>query len=152
MSVPENLHPTHNKKTLGTMKAVRAVKRITFNCTEASPSKTLYVSVPNLNENEVLVPGLLVLCFDINLSGGHANNFLVQNVTRALVDKLVVTFASSTLQDTVGYDKSKTFEDLSLSHKRRDNMMFGEYRVKTYATSTLAQGTRKPQASLLKTN
>ena len=78
---------------------------------------TLYVSVPKLNENEVLVPGSLVLVFDIDLSGGHANNFLVQNVTRALVDRLVVKFPGTILQDTVGYDIYKTFEDLFLSQE-----------------------------------
>jgi len=77
--------------------------------------------VPKLNENEVLVPGLLALVFDIDLSGGEANNFLVQNITRALVDRLVVKFAGTTLQDTVGYDIYKTFEDLFLSQEERDN-------------------------------
>ena len=52
------------------MKVERAVKRITFDSSEASPGETLYVSVPKLNENEVLVPGSLALLFDIDLSGG----------------------------------------------------------------------------------
>ena len=104
MEVQANLDPTHNEKIVGAMKAERAVKRITFDRSEASPSETLYVSVPKLNKNEVLVPGSLGLLFDINLDGGHADNFLVQNVTRALVDKLVVKYAGTILQDTVGYD------------------------------------------------
>ena len=81
----------------------------------------LYVYVPKLNENEVLVPGSLALDFDIDLSGGHANNFLVQNVTLVLVDRLVVSFVGRTLQDTVGYDIYKTFEDLFLSQEECDN-------------------------------
>jgi len=97
--VPESLRPTPSEKTVHGMKAERAVKRITFTPSEANPGNTLYVSVPKLNENEVLVPGSLALVFDIDLSGGHANNFLVQNVTRALVDRLVVKFASTILQD-----------------------------------------------------
>ena len=104
MSVRANLRPTHNEKNLGAMKAERAVKRITFNSNKASPTETLYVSVPKLNENEVLVPGSLALLFNIDMDGGHENNFLVQNVTRALVDKLVVKYACTILQDTVGYD------------------------------------------------
>jgi len=121
MSVPENLRATHSEKTVHAMKAERAVNRITFTPSEASPGSTLYVSVPKLNENEVLVPGSLALVFDIDLAGGHANNFLVQNVTRALVDRLVVKFAGTILQDTVGYDIYKTFEDLFLSQEERDN-------------------------------
>ena len=50
------------------------------------------------------MPGSLALPFDINLSGGHVNNFLVQNVSRALVSQLVVKFGGTTLDDTVDYD------------------------------------------------
>ena len=35
MAVPENLHPTYTEKFLNAMKAERAVKRITFDRTEA---------------------------------------------------------------------------------------------------------------------
>ena len=121
--VQENLQPTRSEKTLGALKAERAVKRITFERTEANPQETLYVSVPKLNESEVIVPGSLALRFNIDLSGGHANNFLVDNVGRALVDKLVVKYSGTILQDTVGYDIYKIFEDLFLSQEERDNML-----------------------------
>ena len=123
MSVQENLLPTHSKKVLKALKAIRAVKRITFNPSSANPGDTMIVRVPKLNENEVLVPNTLALVFDIDLSGGHANNFLVQNVSRALVDKLKLRFEGTTLQDTVGYGIYKTFQDLFLPSERRDNMV-----------------------------
>ena len=76
MAVQASLLPTHFKKTLGAMKAERTVKRITFDRPTANnPGATLYVSVPKLNEHEVIVPGSLALLFDIDLTGGHANNF-----------------------------------------------------------------------------
>ena len=99
------------------------MKRITFDRNTANPGETLYVNVSKLNEHEVIVPGSLSLLFDIYLSGGHANNFLVQKVSRALVDKLVVKFAATTLQDTVGYDIYKIFEDLFLYEDKRNNMI-----------------------------
>ena len=121
--VQETLRPTRSEKTLGALKAVRAVKCITFQSTEANPLETLYVSVPKLNENEIIVPGSLALRFNIDLSGGHANNFLVDNVGRALVEKLVVKYSGTILQDTVDYDIYKIFEDLFLSQEERDNML-----------------------------
>ena len=121
--VQENLRPTRSEKTLGALRAERAVKRITFDRTEANPGETLYVSVPKLNENEVLVPGSLALRFNIDLSGGHANNYLVDNVGRALVEKLVVKYSGTILQDTVDYDIYKIFEDLFLSQEERDNRL-----------------------------
>jgi len=119
--VPDSLLPTH--PTLRAMKATRAVKQITLDRSEANPDETLYVHVPKLNENEVLVPGSLAILFDIDLSGGHANNFLVLNVTQALVSKMVVKFAGTILQDTLGYDVFKIYEDLFLSQEQRDNML-----------------------------
>jgi len=71
------------------------------------------------------VPGLLALCFHINLSGGHANNFLVQNFTRALVDRLVVKFGGEILNDMVAYDIYKIFEDLFLSKEKCDDILQG---------------------------
>ena len=125
MAVPPSLLASHSEKTLGAMKAERTVKRITFNPSEANPGETLYVRVPKLAENEVIVAGSLAVVFNINLkvTGAHANNYLVQNVSRALVDKFVVKFAATTVQDTVSYDIYKIFEDLFLSRDERANML-----------------------------
>ena len=125
MAVPPSLLPSHSKKVIGAMKAERTVKRITFNPTEANPGKTLYVYVPKLAENEVIVAGSLALVFNINLkvTGAHADNYLVQNVSRALVDRLKVKFAATTVQDTDSYSIYKTFEDLFLSRDKRANML-----------------------------
>ena len=78
-----DLLPSRITKRLRAMKAPYSVKRITFNPYEAKPGERLEVRVPKLNKNEVLVPGSLALRFDIDLSGGHANNYLVKNVSRA---------------------------------------------------------------------
>ena len=123
MAVQPKPLPSHSKKTLGAMRAERTVKRITFDRSVAKPGETLYVSVPKLNEHEVIVSDSLALLFNVELAGGHANNYLVQNVSRALVDRLVVKFAATTGQDTVGYDIYKIFEDLFLSVDKRENMI-----------------------------
>ena len=125
MAVPPSLLPSHSEKVLGAMKAERTVKRITFNPSEANPGETLYVSVPKLAENQVIVAGSLGLVFNINLkvTGAHANNYLVQNVSWALVDKFTVKFAATTVQDTDSYSIYKTFEDLFLSKDERENML-----------------------------
>ena len=126
MAVPLSLLPSHSEKVLHAMKANRTVKRITFNPTEANPGETLYVSVPKLAANEVIVAGSLALVFNINLktSGAyHADNHLVQNVSRALVDKFTVKFAATNVQDTDSYSVYKIFEDLFLSKDERENMI-----------------------------
>ena len=99
MAVPPSLLPSHSEKVLGAMKAERTVKRITFNPTAANPGETLYVSVPKLAENEVIVSGSLALVFKINLkvTGAHANNYLVQNLSLVMCEKIVpITRGSET--------------------------------------------------------
>ena len=49
-----------------------------------------------------MVPESLAVVF--NLTSGQANNFIVNNVSRALVDSLTVKFAGEILQDTDFYD------------------------------------------------
>ena len=153
MAVPPNLLPSHSEKTLGAMKAERSVKRITFNPSEANPGETLYVSVPKLAENEVIVAGSLALVFNINLkvTGAHANNYLVQNVSRALVDKFTVKFAATTVQDTDSYDIYKIFEDLFLSLNERTNMLLA-FRVWICARFALALATRRQAVWMRKTS
>ena len=121
--VPHYLSPRHRAKTLNAMKAPYCVKRITFNPSEANPGNRLEVIVPKLNKNEVLVPGSLALRFDIDLSGGHANNHLVQNVSRALVKQQVVKFGGEILDDIVDFDIYKIFTDLFLPEETRGNMV-----------------------------
>ena len=122
-SVSYGLSPRHSTKTLQAMKAPYSVKRITFNPSEANPGERLEIRFPKLNKNEVLVPGSLVLRFDIDLSGGHANNYLVQNVSRALVRQQVVKFGGTTLDDIVNYDIYKIFTDLFFPEETRGNMV-----------------------------
>ena len=122
-SVSHDLSPRRSTKTLRAMKAPYSVKRITFNPSEANPGERLEVRVPKLNKNEVLVPGSLALRFDIDLSGGLANNYLVQNVSRALVSQQVVKFGGTTLDDIVDFDVYKIFTDLFLPEETRGNMV-----------------------------
>ena len=136
------------------MKAERTVKRITFNPSEANPGETLYVSVPKLSENEVLVSGSLALVFNINLSGGHANNYLVQNVSRALVDKFHVKFAATTCPGH-GMGTTSTRSSRTSSSQGRTSgptCLARASRVRICAGFALALATRIPPAWMRKTS
>ena len=98
-SLSESLRPTYEKKTSNSLKADRVKHRVTFNPNKASPGETLRIAVLKLEEGVVLVPSSLAPHFNLNVSG-HANNFLVNNVARALVSRLKVKFAGEVLQDT----------------------------------------------------
>lgn len=92
MEVSEKLRSTYEDKTPRALKTDRILHRATLNTSIASPGKTLNVTVPKLDEGVVLVPGSLGLVFNLVI-GSHANNFLVNNFVRALVEKFKVKFA-----------------------------------------------------------
>ena len=106
------------KKTSNALKADGAIHRVTFNPNRASPGEVLRVPVPKLDDVVVLVPGSLSPIFDMAVSG-HANSYIVNNVARALVDRLTVKFAGEISQGTDGHDLFKLYEDLFLTKNER---------------------------------
>ena len=116
-----SLQPSFEKKIPNPLKADRIKHRVTFNPSKASPGETLRVAVPTLEDGVVLVPGSMSLLFNLVVSG-HINNFLVKNMSRALVSSLRVTFAGEELQYTNAFDLYKLFEDLFLLKAQRKNM------------------------------
>ena len=109
------------KKTSNTLKADRAIHRVTFNPNRASSAEVLRVPVPKHNNRDVLVPGPFQPIFDSAVSG-HANSYIVNNVSRALVDRLTVKFAEIIAQNNDVYDLCKLYKDSSLTEDERANM------------------------------
>ena len=120
MSLSLNLDPNHAAKTPRALKAERTTHNVTFNPSKASPRLNSNVGVPRLNSNVVMVPGSLALCFDLILSG-HVNNFVVDNVVRALVNRLTIKIGGEVLEDTKRMDLFQFFSDLFLSKHERKN-------------------------------
>ena len=67
------------------------------------------------------MPGPFSLIFDSAVSG-HANSYIVNNVSRALVDRLTVKFAEIIAQNNDVYDLCKLYKDFSLTEDERANM------------------------------
>ena len=67
------------------------------------------------------MPGPFSHIFDSAVSG-HANSYIVNNVSRALVDRLTVKFAEIIAEDNEVYDLHKLYEDLSLTEDERASM------------------------------
>ena len=144
MITSEIINPNFEEKISNALKADRTVHRVTFNRNKASPGETLYIPVPKLSDEVVLVPGSLAVNFDLTVSG-HANNFLMNNVSRALVNRLTVKFAGEILQDTDGYDLFKLYEDLFLTEKERANRLSEGIQSEDLAKIRCNSGDKKPQ-------
>ena len=117
-TISEKIDPNRMPKQPFGLKAESTLQRITFTPSSANPGETLYVNIPKLSGNNVLVPGSVKLAFNLDVTG-HANNTLVNNIGRNLVSNFKVVLGGETLQDTKRYDLFMTYQDLFMSSKER---------------------------------
>ena len=117
-AISEKIDPNRMPKQPFGLKAESTLQRTTFTPSSANPGETLYVNIPKLSGNNVIVPGSTRLSFNIDV-GGHANNTLVNNLGRNLVSNFKVVLGGETLQDTKRYDLFMTYQDLFLSKNER---------------------------------
>ena len=79
VAISEKLNPNRAPREPFGIKARSTLNRITLTPSEESPNETLYVDIPKLAENIVLIPRSAYLTFDLNVTG-HANNTLVNKM------------------------------------------------------------------------
>ena len=135
-TISEKIDPNIMPKQPFGLKAETTLQRITFTPSSANPGETLYINIPKLSGNNVIVPGSVRLAFNIDV-GGHANNTLVNNLGRNLVSNFKVVLGGETLQDTKRYDLFTTYHDLFLPKNER--------------TKRLKQGMSAPNMRKLRT-
>ena len=121
-AISEKIDPNRMPKQPFGLKAESTLQRITFTPSSANPGETLYVSIPKLSGNNVIVPGSVKLAFNLVVTG-HANNTIVNNVGRNLVSNYKVVLGGETLQDTKRYDLFMTYHDLFLNNSERNKKL-----------------------------
>ena len=121
-NVSEYLNPSRFPRMAFGLKANSTLNRITQTPSNANPGETLYIEIPKLSENMVIVPGSVFLLFNLTLSG-HENNTVVNNLSRSLVKRQRVVFGEESLQDTMNYDLFQAYHDLFLPKEERKNML-----------------------------
>lgn len=122
VTVSEKLDPNRYPKRPFGLKSKYSINRVTHTPSSANPGEKLYINIPKLSENVVLVPGTVELVFDLQVSG-HENNRFVNNVGRALVTEMKVTYGGEVLQDTKRYDLIKLYEDLYLNKEKYGDLL-----------------------------
>ena len=119
--ISSKIDPSILPKQTGGLKAERTFHRVTFTPSSANPGETLYVSVPTLSENLLIVPGTLALRFDLAIQPQTADKrYCVNNVGRNIVNRIKVKFAGECLLDLNRYDLYHTYKDLFMWPKERD--------------------------------
>ena len=122
--ISSKIDPSILPKQTGGLKAERTFHRVTFTPSSANPGETLYVSVPTLSENLLLVPNTLALRFDLAIQPKTADKrHCVNNIGRNIVNRMKVKFAGECLLDLNRYDLYHTYNDLFMWPKERDALV-----------------------------
>ena len=115
-TISEYLNPSRFPRMAFGLKANSTLHRITLTPSNANPGETLYIEIPKLTDNMVIVPGSVFLVFNLAISG-HENNTVVNNISRNLVKNKGLFSAEKLckIQQTMIYFKHIT---ISFSQKK----------------------------------
>ena len=90
MEVEDKLNPQRSYRKVFALKGLQQHIIKTNNPSTIGPDELLTVRLPNLKENQVIIPGTTKLTFNISLAGTDVNRALVGNLGRNIIRKLIV--------------------------------------------------------------
>ena len=93
MEYGKQLNPECSLRTPKGIKGTRQKVIVTHNPSEIDQAQELLVRFPNLGSDDIIIPEMANLSFNIELTSAvDANRTLVSNIGRAIVKKLAVKF------------------------------------------------------------
>ena len=104
------------------MKGTRQKVIVTHNPSEIDQAQELLVRFPNLGSDDVIIPGMTNLSFNIELTSAvDANRTLVSNIGRATVKKLAVKFEGNEIMNVDDFDLFACYQDLWKTKSEKRN-------------------------------
>ena len=95
---------------------------VTHNPSEIDQAQELLVRFPNLGSDDVIIPGMANLSFNIELTSAiDTNRTLVSNIGRAIVKKLAVKFEGNEMMSVDDYDVLACCRDLWKTKSEKRN-------------------------------
>ena len=93
MEYGKRLNPERSLRTPKGIKGTRQKVIVIHNPSEIDQAQELLVRFPNLGSDDVIIPGMANLSFNIELTSAvDTNRTLLSNIGRAIVKKLAVKF------------------------------------------------------------
>ena len=94
---------------------------LTFNSNSAKPGEEIYVNIPKLKGDSVLVPNSMALVFDFKNS--NTKSWFRNNLGKRLQKRLEIRLAGEKVYDNSGENLLEVYKDLWLHNKQRDDMV-----------------------------
>ena len=99
------LNPERSLRTPKGIEGIRQKVIATHNPSEIAQNQLLLVRFPNLGSDDVIIPGMTNLSFNIELtSTTDPNRTLVSNIGRAIIKKFAVKFEGNEVLGIDNYD------------------------------------------------
>jgi hypothetical protein len=93
---------------------------LTFDPNSAKPGEEIYVNIPKLKADSVLVPDSMALVFDFKNS--NTKSWFMNNLGKLLQKRLEIRLAGEKVYDNNGESLLEVYKDLWLHNKQRDDM------------------------------
>ena len=105
MEYGKRLNPERSLRTPKGIKGTRQKVIVTHNPSEIDQAQELLVRFPNLCSDDIIIPGMANLSFNIELtSTSDPNRTLVSNIGRAVMKKLAVKFEGNEIMSVYDFD------------------------------------------------
>ena len=106
------------------IKGTRQKVIVTHNPSEIDQAQELLVRFPNLGSDDVIIPGMANLSFNIELTSTFdANRTLVSNIGRAIIKKLAVKFEGNEIMSVDDFDVFACYRDLWKTKSEKKNVI-----------------------------
>ena len=113
MEYRNKLNPEHSLRTAKGIKGTRQKVIVTHNPSKIDQNKVLLVRFPNLGSDDVIIPGMANLSFNIELSStADPKRTLVSNIGRTIIKKLAVKFERNEILSIDNFDIFACYRDL----------------------------------------
>ena len=113
MECGKRLNPERSLRTPKGIKGTRQKVIVTHNPSEIDQAQELLVRFPNLGSDDVIIPRMVSLSFNIELTSAiDANRTLVSNIGRAIIKKLAVKFEGNEIMSVDDFDVLACYQDL----------------------------------------
>ena len=122
MEYGKRLNPEHSLRTPKGIKGTRQNVIVIHNPSEIDQAQELVVRFPNLGSDDVIIPGMANLSFNIELSStADPNRTLMSNIGRAIIKKLAIKFEGNEIMSVDDFDMFACYRDLWKTKSEKRN-------------------------------
>ncbi|CAB4003407.1 Hypothetical predicted protein [Paramuricea clavata] len=117
----QELNPSFNRRSRTELTGNRTRHLITFNPNSAKPGEEIYVNIPKLKPDSVLVPDSMALIFDFK--NANEKSWFRNNLGKLLQKRLEIRLAGEKVYNNSGESLLEIYKDLWMDEKQRADMI-----------------------------